>query len=77
MKCLFIATAFVVVALPALAQQPQVDPRIAGPLVAAAKAEIGLMEAVNKALQDDMKRRESEWADYSKSLWQAPAVSEK
>lgn len=62
-----------VFATPAFAQsQPQVDPRLAAPMVQALRAELALSNAAILAIQEDAAKREAAWAEYSKSLWQAP-----
>jgi hypothetical protein len=57
----------------AFAQQPQVDPRIASSALNALQAMIALRDAEIKALQEDATKRDSDWANYSKPLWQPPA----
>lgn len=75
---LVLALALVALALPALAQQPkqqQIDPRLAAPMVNAAKAEMTLLEAAVRALQEDMQQLDARWAEYSKPLWQMPQAA--
>jgi hypothetical protein len=65
--------AMLVWAAPALAQK--IDPRVADQTVVALQALLALREAELKALQEDMKRREADWAAYSEPLWKTPEVS--
>lgn len=67
-----VAAVGLLVALPAMAQQPPIDPRLTGPTVSALQAVLTLREAEMKALAEDFRKREAEWAEYSKSLWQSP-----
>jgi hypothetical protein len=72
MKAVRLAGLFVLgLTLPALAQQTT-DPRIAGPMIAAMQAEIALRDAAIKAMQEDATKRDAQWAEYSKSLWEKP-----
>lgn len=64
-----IIAALLLVATPALAQQPPPDPRIAGPLIDALRAELALRDAAIKAMQEDVAKREKEWAEYSRPIW--------
>jgi hypothetical protein len=48
-------------------QSQPVDPRIAGPMIEAQKAEISLRDAALMAVQEDAKRRETEWHDWFKA----------
>lgn len=70
MRSLFFAT--LLLAGPASAAEP--DPRVVGPLVQFLQANISLDEALIKALREDAQKREAEWAEYSKPLWQPPAA---
>jgi hypothetical protein len=47
------------------------DPRIVNELAAAKTAEVTMLQAAMRAMIEDSKKREAEWAEYSKSLWQA------
>lgn len=60
---------------PAFAQQAP-DPRIAGPMITAMQAEIALRDAAIKAMQEDATKRDAQWAEYSKSLWEKPKEEE-
>lgn len=67
-----IAAAVVLFALPALAQNQAIDPRLAEPLIRTQQAEIALRDAIIKAMHEDAAKREAEWAEYAKPLWQQP-----
>jgi hypothetical protein len=71
MKAVLLAAVLGLVAVPAHAQQTT-DPRIAGPMIAAMQAEIALRDAAIRAMQEDATKRDAQWAEYSKSLWEKP-----
>lgn len=72
MKTLLLTSLFVLgLALPIEAQQAP-DPRIAGPMITAMQAEIALRDAAIKAMQEDATKRDAQWAEYSKPLWEKP-----
>jgi hypothetical protein len=59
---------------PAQPQQQQtveIDPRITKQAIAAMQAMLELKDAQLKAMQEDAQKREHDWAEYSKSLWQS------
>ncbi len=70
---LVIRAAFLLIlaALPAMAQQSSIDPRLAGPAVTAMQAEVALREAIIKVLQEDATKREQEWKDWFKAWCEA------
>lgn len=57
----------------ALAQQQQIDSRIAAPLINTLQAKVQLQDVMIKILEEDAAKREKDWASYSKSLWDKPA----
>lgn len=71
-----LALAAALMAVPALAQQPQpqerpVDVRIAGPMIRAQAAEIALRDAAMKAMGDDAAKREADLAAWFKAWFGA------
>jgi hypothetical protein len=74
MRRILLALAALILAGPAFAQSqpPQVDPRLAAPMIGALRAEVSLRDEAIKALAEDAAKREAEWAQYSKPLWQSP-----
>lgn len=67
---LLIIAALLLATSPALAER--FDSRIVNEIATAKTAEVALLEAAMRALVDDAKKREAEWAEYSKPLWQIP-----
>lgn len=49
---------------------PSIDPRVSGAAINALQAIVALREAEIKALTEDLKKREDDWATYSAPLWQ-------
>jgi hypothetical protein len=75
MRQVLLALGGLILVGPAFAQsQPppqQVDQRIAAPMIGALRAEAALRDEAIKALAEDAAKREAEWTQYSKSLWQS------
>lgn len=76
------AILLVLAAFPAAGQQQTqahpkqpVDARIASELVEAQAAEIALANKLIAVLREDMAKRERDWAEYSRPLWQDRAAT--
>lgn len=50
-------------------RQPSVDPRIANEVIDTLKAQLTLSFKYSETLKQDMAKREKDWAEYSKPLW--------
>lgn len=55
---------------PVSAVAAEIDPRIAPQMVAALQSLVALRDAQIQGLLEDQRKREAEWAEYSKPLWQ-------
>lgn len=70
-----VAVMWVLFALPAMSQTQPIDPRLTEPLIRTQQAELALRDAIIKAMREDVAKREAEWAEYAKPLWQSAEPS--